>query len=113
METKQKILCYKCSGTGMLPHYIHQDDGVCYECNGSGKVNDRTVLAEALPPLNQQRVSLSKGPKRVIFMEYTLLADETERTEAMLFEGGELVRELRGSWGDILKWAASKGYQQD
>jgi hypothetical protein len=46
-------------------------------------------------------------------MEYTLLADETERTEAMLFDSGEFVRELKGSWGDILKWANSKGYRQD
>lgn len=28
--------CYKCGGSGKLPHYAHIGDGVCFQCKGAG-----------------------------------------------------------------------------
>jgi hypothetical protein len=28
--------CYKCRGTGYLPHYAHYAKGVCFQCDGVG-----------------------------------------------------------------------------
>ncbi|ATF13656.1 hypothetical protein A616_17210 [Brevibacillus brevis X23] len=31
-----KVTCKKCSGTGVINCYRHQDNGVCYDCMGKG-----------------------------------------------------------------------------
>lgn len=30
--------CWKCNGTGHLPHYAHIANGACFACGGTGKV---------------------------------------------------------------------------
>jgi hypothetical protein len=31
------LVCQRCEGTGLIPHYGHIDRGRCFACNGTGK----------------------------------------------------------------------------
>lgn len=31
------LLCKRCEGTGLIPHYGHIANGVCFACKGTGK----------------------------------------------------------------------------
>jgi len=33
---KNKPVCTKCKGQGVLTMYLHRDDGRCYQCQGTG-----------------------------------------------------------------------------
>lgn len=34
----RSVTCWKCGGSGNLPHYRHIDNGVCYPCKGHGVI---------------------------------------------------------------------------
>lgn len=35
---KKKVICEKCSGTGVLFQYAYHKNGKCFVCNGKGKI---------------------------------------------------------------------------
>lgn len=40
--------CWKCGGSGFLPHYAHIDNGTCWDCMGSGQhlhLGDKAIKA--------------------------------------------------------------------
>lgn len=43
--TFESITCWKCSGTGHLPHHASVHGGVCYPCGGAGKTLTRSGKA--------------------------------------------------------------------
>ena len=79
--------CWKCSGTGHLPHYAGIHGGVCYSCNGSGKKLTRAgraakkihdewiashlmVEAATLKPGDKFRPTAVDGWKTIVEIDY-------------------------------------------
>jgi DnaJ-class molecular chaperone len=36
-----KIVCWKCGGSGYLPQYSYFNHGVCYACHGTGYLTEQ------------------------------------------------------------------------
>jgi len=66
--------CWKCSGTGKFPHYMHVYGGICFECDGRGAIN-HTVK-------EYTEAYLAKKAERDAKKEAKRLAEEEARRAA-------------------------------
>jgi len=52
--TITEVTCPNCKGTGYIPHYDYNCQGVCFRCKGTGKTNQKEYTEEELKKKEQK-----------------------------------------------------------